>query len=170
MGWQESEEQEQHDQNVRDNIIVELQREVNHRAHNSQGTTCPICKRYVKVYRRRLNSEMARFLIKLVHAYKRYPRYYRMRELYPGNNKAASDGVYLIHWGLLEKSDTTNEAQAPAGSYRPTDKGLRFFHNNEYVPTHVHLLNNQVVGWADQQTNIRSSLGKKFNYEELMKS
>ena len=154
----------------KERVLKHLRYVVRDRAEDAQGTTCPVCDRYVKVYRRRLNSEMARFLIKLVYAYKRYPRYYTMRELYPGNNKSASDGVYLLHWGLVERSDTVNEAQAPAGSYRPTDKGLRFAHNNEYVPTHVHLLNNQVVGWAVKCTNIRTALGSKFNYEELMKS
>ena len=113
---------------------------------------------------------MARFLIKVVLMYKRYPRFYTTREVFPGNNKAASDGVYLVHWGLLEKAPHNNEAQAPTGSYRPTDKGLRFAHNIEFVPTHVHLLNNQVVGWADKQHNIQQALGAKFNYEELMKS
>lgn len=162
MSWREDEDRER--------VLKQLRYEVRHGAEDAQGVTCPVCERYVKVYRRRLNSEMARFLIKLVHAYKRYPRYYTMRELYPGNNKSASDGVYLAHWGLIEKADVVNQAQAPAGSYRPTDKGLRFAHNNEFVPTHVHLLNNEVVGWADKQTNIRTALGRKFNYEELMKS
>lgn len=170
MGWMEAEEQEQHEKSVREKVLEELRRETKHRAANAQGTHCPVCERYVKVYRRRLNSDMSRFLLKLVHAYKRYPRYYTMRELYPGNNKSASDGVYLAHWGLIERSDAVNEAQAPAGSYRPTDKGLRFAHNNEFVPTHVHLLNNEVVGWSDKQTNIRTALGSKFNYEELMRS
>ncbi|RKY28465.1 MAG: hypothetical protein DRP83_00770 [Planctomycetota bacterium] len=155
---------------TRQKVIAELRKETEKRAHDAQGTHCPVCSKFVKVYRRKLHNEMARFLIKLVHAYKRYPRYYTMRELFPGNNKSASDGSYLVHWGLVERSDATNEAQAPAGSYRPTDKGLRFAHNNEFVPTHVHLLNNEVVGWSDRQTNIRTALGSKFNYEELMKS
>lgn len=157
-------------EDIRENVIAELRRETTHRAHDAQGTFCPVCSKYVKVYRRRLNSDMARFLIRLVERYRTYPRYYTMREIYPNNNKSASDGSYLVHWGLVEKSDVVNVAQAPAGSYRPTDKGLRFAHNNEYVPSHVHLLNNEVVGWSDKQVNIRTSLGKKFNYEELMKS
>jgi hypothetical protein len=161
---------EAHDEAVRRNTLETLRREVKHKAAESHGTHCPVCSKFVKVYRRRLNSGMARFLIKLVQRYKVYPRYYTMRELYPSDNKAASDGSYLIHWGLIEKTEQANLAQAPSGSYRPTDKGLRFFHNNEFVPTHVHLLNNEVVGWSDKHANIKTALGSKFNYEELMKS
>lgn len=155
---------------MRNAWLEELRREVQHRAAEAHGTTCPVCDKYVKVYRRRLHAEMARFLLLMVQRYKRYPRFYTTREVFPNNNKAASDGVYLVHWGLLEKAAHANLAQAPTGSYRPTDKGLRFAHNIELVPSHVHLLNNVVVGWSDKQFNIVQALGKKFNYEELMKS
>lgn len=91
-----------------------------------------------------------------------------MRDIMPRDNKASSDGVYLVHWGLIEKSDGTNESMAPAGTYQPTEKGLRFVRELEQVPSHVHLLNNEVVGWSSGMTTIRQALGSKFNYEELM--
>jgi len=158
------------DVNDRELLLKELRERVKHRAATSKGTLCPVCGRLVKVYRRKLHAEMARFLIRLVNRYKIYPRYYTTREIFGKDNKAVTDGVYLVHWGLIEKASSINEAQAPTGSYRPTDKGLRFSHNLEYVPTHVHLLGGKVVGWSDRTTTIKQALGDKFNYVELMQS
>lgn len=133
-----------------------------------RGKVCPHCDSFVKIYRRKLHSEMARFLIRLCGKWERYSKCYSTRDLYPGQNKAASDGSYLVHWGLVERTDRTNTADAPSGMYAPTSKGLEFYRNQLYVPTHVHLLHNKIVGWSDKQTNIRMALGQKFNYEELM--
>lgn len=137
--------------------------------HSGEELRCPCCERMVRVYRRKLHSEMARFLLQLVSLYRKYPRYYSMREIMPRDNKASSDGTYLVHWGLIEKADGTNTAMAPAGTYRPTELGLRFAHEVEAVPSHVHLLNNKPIGWSDKQITIRKALGSKFNYDELMK-
>ena len=149
-------------------IIKKLRKDVIHAATHDGGAKCPVCDRLVKVYRRKFHAEMGSFLLRLVRKYQRYPRYYVTRDLYPHSNKAASDGSYLVHWGLIEKAGHVNSAQAPAASYRPTDKGLRFAMKNDTVPSHVHLLNNEVVGWSDTHTDILTVLGSKFNYTELM--
>ncbi len=141
---------------------------VREKAEEAGGTVCPCCDKLVKVYRRKLHTEMALFLFKLFRKHQIYPRFYSMREIFPSSNKAASDGSYLPHWQLVEKSDTVNNADAPAGLYRMTDLGVRFVHNQEYVPSHVHLLNNKVVGWSDKKLNVEQSLGNKFNYSELL--
>jgi hypothetical protein len=131
---------------------------------------CPCCSRLVKVYRRTIHAEVARFLILLVERYQKYPRYYSMRELYPHQTKSCSDGVYLVHWDLIEKSDGTNTALAPAGTYKPTDKGMRFVYGLERVPSHVHLLQKEILRWSDKTIDIKDALGKKFDYPELMQN
>lgn len=133
------------------------------------GLKCPFCGSLVSLYKRTINAEMAKTFLQLVRAYNKYPRYYSMRELKPADNKAASDIIYLLHWGLLDKTDSSNSAMAPAGTYRPTEKGLRFAHNLIRVPSHVHLLHNEVVGWSDKTIDIKTALGTKFNYEDLMR-
>jgi len=148
--------------------LEEAKRIVREKAEDPKGTICPCCSKLVKVYRRRLHQEMALFLFKLFRRHQLYPRFYTMLELYPESNKAASDGSYLPHWGLVEKSDGVNTADAPAGLYKMTDKGIQFLHNQEYVPSHVHLLNNRVVGWSDSRTNVQQALGIKFKYDELL--
>ncbi len=150
------------------NFLTEMREEVREKAEVGRGTQCPCCDKLVKVYRRKLHAEMSKFLILLVNKYRLYPRWYGMRDLYPGNNKAASDGSFLLHWELIERSQKVNTAQAPVGHYRPTTKGMQFVYDLTRVPSHVHLLNNKVVGWSDKSINIIESLGKQFNYHELM--
>jgi len=163
---------EESEKTTRQYVLEQLQTEVRRAADDPQGTTCPVCNRHVQVYRRKMHSEMALFLIKLVQAYTDDPRWYKTIELIRGDRHlraGGTDGGFLKYWGLVERSDGTNRAGGKAGTYRPTAKGIRFAHNNEYVPTHVHLLNKEVVGWAYNQTNIRMVLGNKFDYAELMR-
>lgn len=134
----------------------------------TEGCLCPLCERLVKIYRRPLHSEMALFLIKLVKRYQQHPRWYSTKELVPSVTKASSDGVYLQHWGLIEKSDDTNRGNAPCGLYRPTTEGIEFVHMNRRVPSHVHLLRNNRIGMSDKKIYITEALGKKFDYKELM--
>jgi hypothetical protein len=151
-------------------MLLDTEEFMQRAAKSRKGIPCDCCGRLVKVYPRSLNSGMARFLLLLVMAYKKYPRFYSTRDLMPRDNKACSDGTYLVHWGLIEKSDGTNSAMAPAGSYRPTEKGLRFAHGLERVPSHAHVRPpNTLVGWSDKTTDIKKALGKKFNYDELMR-
>lgn len=138
-------------------------------AENSKHFHCPVCEQRATVYRRKLHSEMAKFLINLYTRNRIYPRYYSMRELFPGSNKAASDGSYLVHWDLVEKSDNTNSAGAPAGAYKITVKGKAFVAGQLSVPSHCHMYNNEVVGWSDKHVMIRAALGSKFSYDELLR-
>ncbi len=133
-----------------------------------EGCLCPLCTRLVTIYRRPLHAEMALFLIKLVKAYQKTPRWYSTKELVPSITKASSDGVYLTHWGLIDKSDDTNRGNAPCGLYRPTTAGIEFTHMNLRVPSHMHLLNKERVGVSDKKIYITEALGKKFNYKDLM--
>lgn len=110
---------------------------------------------------------MARFLIELVKRYQQKPGWFSTTELVPGT-KSNSDGVYLVHWGLIEKSDETNRGNAPCGRYRPTLKGIEFVHMKCRVPSHVHLLRKESVGVSDKKIYITEALGKKFDYKTLM--
>jgi len=132
-----------------------------------KGASCPCCGRLVKLYRRKLHTEMALFLLKLVRAFKEEPRWYSTRELVPSTTKASTDGSYLVHWGLIEREAHENESGAKAGKYRPTEKGIRFAEGEQYVRSHLHLLCGNVVGFGGDVVTIKECLGSKFDYEEL---
>ena len=137
------------------------------RENFEDGCDCPCCGQLVKLYRRKLHAEMAVFLIKLVRAWEEDPRPYHIRELIPSLSKASTDGAYLRHWGMLTRSDSEDK-RTRGGIYTPTEKGLAFAHQRLLVPSHVHLLYNKVVGWADTQTSVTQALGNRFDYWELM--
>lgn len=141
---------------------------VTEKCATNNGVICPCCGQFFKLYKKRCHQEMATFLIKLVRAWKTHMRFYTTRDLYPRDHKATTEGVLLRHWGLIEVLEANNTAGAPAGSYRPTDKGLQFVHGVISIPSHVHLLNNRAIGFSDKKITIREALGSKFNYDELM--
>lgn len=129
---------------------------------------CPICEQRVKLYRRKLHTEMALFLIKLVKAYQKEPRWYSTRELLPATSKAATDGAYLTRWGLVEKMPSMNSAGGKAGMYQPTLKGIEFAQGKTTVPSHVHIICGKTAGFSETPVFIENCLCKKFNYAELM--
>lgn len=133
-----------------------------------KGAYCPQCGHYVRQYRRSLNSNMARFLIKLYHAQSRYDRWYTTRELYPRDNKASTDGIMTRFWGLLEVQEAVNQAGAPVGSFKLTDAGRRFVLNSTYVMQYACIYNGECIGIEGKYVRIQDVLKKKFNYDELM--
>jgi len=135
---------------------------------DEKNNFCPVCEQRVKLYRRKLHTEMALFLIKLVKAYQKEPRWYSTRELLPATSKAATDGAYLTRWGLVEKMPSMNSAGGKAGMYQPTQKGIDFAQGKSMVASHVHIICGKTVGFSETPTFIENCLGRKFNYAELM--
>lgn len=130
---------------------------------NHNQVVCPVCDGLVKEYKRKLHSSMALFLIKLIKQHDTTNDWVHTREIFQGE-KAATDGSYLVHWGLVEKRPHRN------GYYKPTTKGRLFAGNFLRVPRQVYLLNNKVQGWSAKTTSITEALGDKFDYNELMAS
>jgi hypothetical protein len=93
---------------------------------------------------------MVRFLALLVKAYLEAARAYGIRELLGNDNKASTDGSYLVHWGLV-----THDKR---GVYRPTQRGLAFIFHGLRVPSHAFVRNNVVVGWSATTVQARDVL------------
>ncbi|RLI87985.1 MAG: hypothetical protein DRP01_00095 [Archaeoglobales archaeon] len=143
--------------------LEQAKAEMHEKMHD--GVVCPCCGGKVKVYKRKLSKDMAKFLLMVVSKYREAVRFYATNEVIQGGNKNATDGVYLVHWGLLEKSDDTNRGVQGVGLYRPTSEGMHFAYNETYVPTHAHLLNKKKIGESFDRTNIKGVLGA--DYEAL---
>jgi hypothetical protein len=133
-----------------------------------KGAPCPCCERLVKLYKRKLHAEMAKFLIKLVVMFKRDKGWHSSREILPSAVKASTDGSYLVYWGLIEKMPSENPAGGKAGMYRPTQSGIDFVENKISVASHIHMLCGKHVGFGKMQVTIVDCLGSRFDYGELM--
>lgn len=165
-----------------------------------KGAICPCCKQHVKIYRRVLGSQMARWLIWLVRTWETllpergiHPRpaaqlHDRLSPEGPDHRDwwidikqspvRGGDYAKLVHWGLIEQKETelprkhrTDGARPKdSGLWRPTCKGIDFVHRRIAVPSHVVLYKNQLLGVGEDPIRIHQALGKKFDYEQLMRA
>lgn len=131
-----------------------------------KGCNCPVCDSTVKLYKRKLNSGMARTLIEMYKCGDEFTHVKnRLRE-----NKLPNthDFTLLRHWELIIAPDEDCEGQA-SGLWKITEKGQKFCRGEIVVNRHVKILLNDVRGFSDEKTTIQDSLGDGFNYEELMR-
>lgn len=133
------------------------------------GTTCEVCTRYVRLYKYPLKSTLA---LSLIYLYKAAPdgsvvdlsQYIRDK----GWKRNLRDAIAeLRHFGLAEPANPNSVATH--GRWKITPLGVAFVLGKKVVPGHVFLLKNQCVGKSNSFVDIRTALGTKFNYYELMK-
>lgn len=134
-------------------------------AQREGGITCPCCDQLVKLYKRKLNTNMGQFLISLV---LRYNQKGQDWVRYSECKFTGRDYPYISLWGLAETQPNTDETKKNSGMWRPTQKGIDFAYGRITVPSHVHVYNNQVVGWSDTPVGIRDVLNRPFSYSELV--
>lgn len=134
-----------------------------------EGTACPCCGQYVKLYRRKLNSGMARTLILIYHHHpigwvnvKGFLREHNFQ-----NNH---DWTLLSYWGFIVERENTDPQKKSSGEWRMTDKGRDFVRRNLRAPSHIKIYNNEFLGFDGTEITILEALGKRFDYRELMKS
>lgn len=150
--------------------LAEVKREHASRLH--EGTTCQVCGRYDKIYRRPINSGMAWTLIAL----------YRLDAVQPGWHHLLNEvaqlkgGDYgkLSEWGLIQKKDEAKEDGNPdAGFYGITSKGKGFVRGELRVQKYLYFYHDRLWPIEEEEhpemVSIKDALGKKFDYEELMR-
>ena len=143
------------------------------RARFEDGAECPCCTQFVKLYKRKLNSSMARGLIVLYHHQVRVgpnewvhiPSLFREKKVCSSN-----DGALLRFWDVIERQGGEREDGSDRiGYYRITDLGRAFVEDRVRVPKYVYLYNQEPIGRKDPTTiSIQESLGSRFSYSELM--
>ena len=143
--------------------------------HRDSGAQCPCCSQLVRVYKRKLHAEMCGYLYGLYTLCAKIDRHYTTQEIIQASGHlnrmgVTSNGTLLQHWGLIEKIDISNNAGAPAGSYRITPTGVMFMEDKLKVPCCVLLLNGIAYGHIDDNlVGVRECMKDSFNYDELMK-
>jgi len=137
------------------------------------GTRCPCCDQYAKVYRRTITGTMACWLIWLVQSYRREPRWYHVRESFGNANPArkyhTGDYGKLLHWGLIVASEEEVEGKKSAGYWKPTRRGYRFVLGKISVERHAYVYNRECIELAGPMITITDALGTKFDYDKLMR-
>lgn len=136
------------------------------RDHVNKGTDCPCCTQFAKVYRRKLNSDMARSLIAMYRA-GAHVHWVDIKEI----DVRGGDYGKLVYWGLTEEErGTRDDGSGRTGWWQITSKGQRFVENNLTVAKYALVYNGRLqrLDYSDGMTSIVDALGDHFNYRELM--
>ena len=139
------------------------------RARLEDGVDCPCCGQFAKIYKRKLNSSMARGLIVLVKLNRRDPIH--IPSVFTEYRVCASnDGALLRHWNLIEEiPGVRDDGSTRVGYYIVTDLGRKFAAGKVRVPAYAYIYNSDLLRLDDEETvDIRGALGERFHYEELM--
>lgn len=143
----------------------------------SAGCTCPVCGQYVKLYKRKLNSQMAHFLCRLYAVTKETGKqWHHVRSFLEAGHKASSDGTYLRYWRMIEPMPKADAPEPPdekktrksMGYWRITNFGKTFAEGLSRVRAHVLVMAGKCEGFSEEKIDIREALGSKFDYAELM--
>ena len=127
------------------------------------GVECPCCGQFAKIYKHRLNSQIAKTLIGMYTLGDR--SIHILNELKPSNR------MYSLarFWGLIEPTEVMVRGNKKASGYwKLTEKGKLFVEDKETIAEYVLLFNNKHYGFKGDEVDIKYCLGKKFNYQELM--
>lgn len=128
------------------------------------GTICPCCGRFGKLYERPLYNRMAEALIVLY--WKSRRRYIHveseLKKLKNASTSIRGDFAKLRYWGLIKPHPDRR------GYWRITIKGMSFVRNRSRIPRAAIMLNKKLFGFSGQTINIVEALGEKFDYDELM--
>lgn len=136
----------------------------------TKGTHCGCCGKYGKRYKRTLNSTMVRGLIWLVRMAGADREWINIQDSAPAWLMRSKQLATLRYWGLVERKwlDPTEAGKRRSGVFRPTTHGIDFVYGRLRVPRQCYEYRGQVDGYSAEETNVRESLGKKFDYYELM--
>lgn len=133
------------------------------RVRAKDGVQCPACSQHVKIYRRKLNSGMARSLIAM----------YRSSGLEPMHVPTAigarsREEGKLAYWGLVKEVAVLRPDGGRAGYWHVTEAGERFVQGKITVPKYALVYNGGRLGLEGEPVTIQDVLGDRFNYAELM--
>lgn len=128
------------------------------------GTTCPCCKQFVKLYRRKTTSSAAKSLINLFH----HPdEWVHWRDFVDAS--ATGDFARLRYIGLVEKmTEPEPEDKSSTGFWKITPNGRAFVKGHYKISKYMHVYNDHVYKYSGPLVDIMDCLGEKFSYSELM--
>ena len=141
-----------------------------------EGTECPCCSQYVKMYKRTITSSMAYALILIYRYFETKPteEYVHLTNYLntlniPGAVRNTGDISKLRYWGLIEeKPEQREDGSKRAGYWKITEFGRQFVRGEVGVKSHVKIYNSKSLGLVGEPIDIYQALTTKFDYKTLM--
>ncbi len=136
----------------------------------AKGGRCPCCNQFVKVYRRKLNSGMAKALIKfyLFECQGERGRWIHWREASGHIEQFCAEYSKLAYWGLLEPMPHIEGEKKSSGMWRVTEAGRDWVNVETRVPSHALIYDGKLIRLEGEGITIITVLSNKFDYFELM--
>lgn len=156
-------------------ITLEVAKTAFFEAARREGTNCPCCGQFGKVYKRKIHSGMAAILV-LMYRYQSRG-YTHVLTLVSATTSPAvaaaiggGDFAKMRYWGLIEEEHTVDSKgrKKANGLWRITGAGARFVEGAATVSRYAWVYNNGFLGFHGEQISIYDALGDKFSYAELM--
>ncbi len=149
-----------------DSIAVERDRLALVRADCKSGTTCRACGQYVRTWRWKFHSTLAVGLIRMVKRHNQGEEWVHVPSI-EGRTHCLSRAAL---WGLVEKHPVNvDKTKRASGLWKATEKGMEFVYARVSIPSHVFVSDDTLLGYDEScLIDIRTALGKKFDYLELM--
>lgn len=155
-----------------DSNIESLKSSIFTKEKMKEGCKCPVCNQNVKMYHKKIDSQMAFFLIKLYRLTKKNPfkQYFHVQDDINVTMKVGGAWAKLRYWELIEEQpkDESDTTKRTSGMWKITSKGIMFVEKSLKVPKYVKLYNQTFYGYEGDRVSIDESLNEKFNYRELM--
>jgi len=130
-------------------------------AIEADGGFCPCCGKWGKVYKVKLSQHLALCLRWMylrgdddgwVDVQNSAPRWMLKSKTYP----------LLQHWKFLEPKSRRS------GVWRITPEGTDFVRGLITAPSAVHIYDNSIWGYEDEDTSFRGCFDKHFDFDEMM--
>ena len=155
---------------IEDETLQEAQDSFRQQLFEGKKVKCPCCGRRAKVYKRKINSGMARMLIRFYEVHFRLPdeEWVHVHDLFGGFGQKHRDWPVLRLWGLVQPKGETDEDGKSSGFWKLTPLGRAFVRGERDVPKHVYMYNRQKVDESEERISISVALGDAFDYAELM--
>jgi len=128
-----------------------------------EGTHCPCCGQFARIYRRSITSPMVRGLVTMLRTEPVQPFH-----LPTVLGHVAGDHAKLRYWGLLTELEEVREDGGRAGWYRFTDLGRDFLLRGARVPRWALVYDSRLLGLDGPPVTAADCLGRGFDLRELL--
>jgi len=133
--------------------------------HRDKGVVCPGCEQFAKVYKRKVNSGMARSLIAMYRAGGT-----TWVDVTQVTDRRSREEGKLAYWGLVEEFTEGRADGGRAGMWRVTALGRSFVLGHCTIPQTAEVYNGVCLRTYGPDTSIVTALGTKFDYRTLMET
>lgn len=160
------------------------------RAKGREGTTCPCCERWVKVYHESFRWTMGAICTALARQHRddikaslwgesppfretHLPTFLQRLPLTPKVKsvlcRSGGGTGYVYAWGLIRRvAGARDDGDWRTGIYALTTRGWDFANGHLRVPKNVFIYNRRVLGFEGPEINITEALEGRFDYSALM--